>query len=66
MIRPADNQYPITEKETSMWREDDFQDNRKETKSVIEHKAGDLTNDTQPGAEDKADRLQERAQELSD
>jgi len=49
-----------------MWRDDDFQDNRKETKSVIEDKAGDLTNDTKPGAGDKADRLQERAQELSD
>jgi hypothetical protein len=66
MIRPADNQYAIAEKETSMWRDDDFQDNRKETKSVIEDKAGDLTNDTKLGAGDKADRLQERAQELSD
>jgi len=49
-----------------MWIEDDFQDNRKQTKSVIEDKAGDLINDTKPGAEDKADRLHERAQQSSD
>jgi uncharacterized protein YjbJ (UPF0337 family) len=48
-----------------MWREDDFEDKGKQIKVVRKDKAGKLINDPDHEPEGKAERFDERAQELS-
>jgi uncharacterized protein YjbJ (UPF0337 family) len=52
-------------RETSMWREDDFEDKGRQVKAVPEDKRGELTNDSDREPEGKAERSDGRGKESS-